>query len=564
MKYTLRVRECSPGRALADMDPAIDDAVENVSDALDFEEEDLSEVLIGIFDRIEFTDLVTISLNRCGVDVAGLLALADCLSAGVDKLTSISLNDNDISAGGVDLSAVHAFAEAVGANSSLTSLSMKNCKLTALNNAGKVALGYAMLNNPLSRVQFFEADEWSLLPADTAFSFGEGMELTPGDLVLFAGVLQANTVLKSLFAGENRYGQSGAAALAQALERNCTLEVIDLTRMHPLEDVGPAGGGGGGPNDGAALASLLATLGRHPSLRTVSLGENAIGTDEDAIGAAAAMLGDQRCQLNQVFLPRNALGMSPAGLSAIGCALGANRRGVLSLLDLSENLLHAGAARTASQGAPALRDLFAGVAAAAHRALLNCDLSMNDLGLLGVRDLARAMAAAEAAAVAAAAAEAAAAAPAVAAAAAAAASAAGAAEAAVAVAELTAAVAWPTAAFIRLQCAQHGADFLGVRARLRERLEGEEGATGEGGGREPTAEEEALITATLHEDYDDPAPGGGAGGSGGGRSGGGGCGCGGSALSGWSGSSERGLGVGRPAVPALRLLPPLVATRPRR
>ena len=117
-----------------------------------------------------------------------------------------------------------------------------------------------------------------------------------------ASALEKNATLQTLNLSFNKVGAAGAASLASALEKNATLQKLDLI----MAEVGAAG-----------AASLASALEKNATLQTLMLGSNGVG---DAGAASLASALEKNATLQTLSLCNNEV-MGDSGAASLASAL---------------------------------------------------------------------------------------------------------------------------------------------------------------------------------------------------------------------------------------------------
>ena len=85
-----------------------------------------------------------------------------------------------------------------------------------IGDAGKLAIGNALLASESSKLHTMHCDEWSIDPSITELDLS-GKKLKAADATFLAGIIKFSSPLKQLDISDNKIGKEGAAALAAVL-----------------------------------------------------------------------------------------------------------------------------------------------------------------------------------------------------------------------------------------------------------------------------------------------------------------------------------------------------------
>ena len=85
-----------------------------------------------------------------------------------------------------------------------------------IGDAGKLAIGKALLASESSKLYTMRCDEWSIDPSITELDLS-GKKLKAADATFLAGIIKFSSPLKDLNLARNSIGNEGAAALAAVL-----------------------------------------------------------------------------------------------------------------------------------------------------------------------------------------------------------------------------------------------------------------------------------------------------------------------------------------------------------
>ena len=98
-------------------------------------------------------------------------------------------------------------------SSPLTSLDVRQ---NAIGDAGKLAIGKALLASESSKLHTMHCDEWSIDPSITELDLSR-KQLKAADATFLAGIIKFNSPLTQLNLWANKIGAEGAKALAAVL-----------------------------------------------------------------------------------------------------------------------------------------------------------------------------------------------------------------------------------------------------------------------------------------------------------------------------------------------------------
>ena len=87
-----------------------------------------------------------------------------------------------------------------------------------IGDAGKLAIGKALLASESSKLRTMHCDEWSIDPSITVLDLS-GKKLKAADATFLAGIIKFSSPLKVLNLVNNGIGPAGAKALAAVLPK---------------------------------------------------------------------------------------------------------------------------------------------------------------------------------------------------------------------------------------------------------------------------------------------------------------------------------------------------------
>eukprot|EP00900_Chrysochromulina_parva_P010136 jgi/Chrpa1/19123/Chrysochromulina_OHIO_Genome00010434-RA len=219
---------------------------------------------------------MTLSLGAANIGRLGAIALADLLRRPSNTVVNLALDWNAIGMeGSVALGNAlsrYRVGSGVMQNTALRVLGLERC---SVGDAGAIALGTALSDNPLLPLREIRL---------------EGNGIGPAGAARLGSALETNTHLRMLNLALNPIGPAGAIELARGLRRNAALERLDLGGCE-LGDAGTVAlatalrsnlalrtlnlqGNGIGAEGAHALASMLRI---NPSLRSINLRLNGLG-----------------------------------------------------------------------------------------------------------------------------------------------------------------------------------------------------------------------------------------------------------------------------------------------